>query len=215
MKIDLTLFDKSNNINIAVKCPHCWHNGTFETTWISDVVEMNRGVVHFYLWIRRCPNKKCNGHLFFISDALENILLTSPSDTIPFNRENIPTKVIWAFEEAIKCHSNTCFIASAIMIRKTLEEICTEQSITWKNLKEKLKDLWTKILIPKELISGMDELRLLWNDAAHIEAQTFWEIWKVEIEISLEFTKEILKAVYQFESLLKKLQSLKLKTKTL
>ena len=55
----------------------------------------------------------------------------------------------------------------------------------------------------------MQELRLLGNDAAHIEADTFEKIGKDELEISIEFTKEILKAVYQYESLLEKLRSLK------
>jgi hypothetical protein len=95
------------------------------------------------------------------------------------------------------------------MIRKTLEEICEEREAEGKNLFVRLKDLGTKILIPKELIDAMDELRLLGNDATHIEAQTFNEIGKNEIEISIEFTKEILKAVYQYESLLSKLRNLK------
>jgi hypothetical protein len=55
----------------------------------------------------------------------------------------------------------------------------------------------------------MQELRLLGNDAAHIESQTFNEIGKNEIEVSIEFTKEILKAVYQYENLLEKIRGLK------
>ena len=72
----------------------------------------------------------------------------------------------------------------------------------------------TKIVIPRELLEGMQELRLLGNDAAHIESQTFNEIGKNEIEISIEFTKEILKAVYQYESLLDKIRSLKIDEKS-
>ncbi len=166
-------------------------------------------VVDNFLGIRRCPNEKCYGHLFFIADAVGNVQLTSPTETIPFDKENIPDKVLKAFEESIKCHSNSCFIASAIMIRKTLEEICIDRGATGVNLYKKLQDLGSKILIPQELLEGMNELRLLGNDAAHIEAQTFSEIGKDEIEISLEFAKEILKAVYQYDSLLQKLKRLK------
>ena len=119
------------------------------------------------------------------------------------------SEVLIAFEEAIKCHSNSCFIASAIMIRKTLEEICIDRGAIGKNLFKKLEDLGSKILIPQELLIGMNELRLLGNDAAHIEAQTFSEIGNEEIEVSLEFAKEILKAVYQYENLLQKLKKLK------
>ncbi|MEJ7644319.1 MAG: hypothetical protein WKF87_06970 [Chryseolinea sp.] len=55
----------------------------------------------------------------------------------------------------------------------------------------------------------LDELRLLGNDAAHIEARVFAEIGPEEIKISLEFTIEILKAVYQYEALVAKLRGLK------
>jgi hypothetical protein len=95
------------------------------------------------------------------------------------------------------------------MIRKTLEEICTDRNAAGDNLKKRLKDLGTKIFIPKELIEGMDELRLLGNDAAHIESQTFDQVGQTEIEISIDFTKEILKGVYQYEGLLAKLRGLK------
>lgn len=95
------------------------------------------------------------------------------------------------------------------MIRKTLEEICSHEGSNGDNLKKRLQDLGTKIMIPKELNEGMDELRLLGNDAAHVEANTFGQIGKEEIEISIEFTKEILKATYQYEDLLSKLRSLK------
>ena len=113
------------NTNVATRCPHCGHFGTFVQVAPNDVAISNlNGQVTHYLGIRKCPNEKCKGHLFFISDAHRNIMMTSPSETIPFDKENIPNGVLNAFEEAIKCHSNNCFIASAIMIRKTLEEIC-------------------------------------------------------------------------------------------
>lgn len=216
MKISLKNVMFNSFTNIATRCPHCGHFGTFSRVGLNDCITYNTSTLQpeNYLGIRKCPNEKCNGHLFFISDSKGNIISVSPSETIPFDKENIPNKVLNAFEEAIKCHSNSCFIASAIMIRKTLEEICIERGATGSNLFKKLQDLGSKILIPKELLIGMNELRLLGNDAAHIEAQTFSEIGKEEIEVSLEFAKEILKAVYQYEHLLQKLKQLKGKTST-
>lgn len=212
MKIVLDKIKADRTTNVVTRCPHCGHDGTFLQTGVQDVYTWNNSnnpqPIH-YLGIRKCPNEKCQGHLFFIADNNRNILLTSPTETIPFEKENIPDKVLNAFEEAIKCHSNSCFIASAIMIRKTLEEICIERGATGANLYKKLQDLGGKILIPQELLTGMNELRLLGNDAAHIEAQTFSEIGKEEIEVSLEFAKEILKAVYQYDNLLQRLKKLK------
>ncbi len=195
---------QSSGTRISTRCPHCGHNGTFESVG-NDILNYNK-----VFGLRRCPNGKCFGHLFFVyNNQNDEIIITHPSDSIPFDKENIPDKVLNAFQEAIISHANNCFIASAIMIRKTLEEICSNRGANGKNLYSRLEDLGTKIVIPKELIEGMQELRLLGNDAAHIESNTFDEVGKNEVEISIEFTKEILKAVYQYESLLGKLRSLK------
>lgn len=216
MKIELSMVKQDRSVNIATRCPHCGHHGVFLSVAGNDISTYrnvrNQVIVDYYLGIRRCPNDRCRGHLFFISDSAGVIEMTSPSETIPFDKENIPQKVLNAFEEAIRCHSNSCFIASAIMIRKTLEEICINRGASGRDLYKKLEDLGGKILMPQELLSGMHELRLLGNDAAHIEAQTFSEIGKEEIEVSLEFAKEILKAVYQYENLLEKLRKLKEKS---
>ncbi len=194
----------SSGTRISTRCPHCGHNGTFESIG-NDIINNN-----LIYGIRRCPNEKCFGHLFFVyNNQTRNTIITFPSDTIPFDKDNIPENVLNTFQEAITSHSNNCFVASAIMIRKTLEEICKDREANGKNLYNRLQDLGAKIIIPKELIEGMQELRLLGNDAAHIESNTFNEIGKNEVEISIEFTKEILKAVYQYESLLGKLRSLK------
>jgi len=201
----------SNNLaqgggpKIAVRCPGCGHNGTFES--ISTDLYDNG----YNIWFgqRRCPNSKCGIHIFYIQKDNAGEIFTYPQETIGFDKEGIPANVLSAFEESIICNSNKCFVASAIMIRKTLEEVCFERNAVGDNLKKRLQDLGKKIFIPKELIEGMDELRLLGNDAAHIESNTFNQIGKNEIEISIEFTKEILKGVYQYESLLTKLRGLK------
>ncbi|MDP2387189.1 MAG: DUF4145 domain-containing protein [Bacteroidota bacterium] len=190
---------------INLRCPICGHNGTFERIGDTDLCDIN---IAIWFGQRKCPNSNCRGHIFYIQKQ-DKTLYTYPPEIINFNKDGIPDNVLFAFDEAVKCHSNSCFIASAIMIRKTLEEICVDRGSKGDNLKKRLQDLGAKILIPKELIEGMDELRLLGNDAAHIESHTFEEIGKEEIEISIEFTKEILKGVYQYEGLLSKLRGLK------
>jgi len=202
----------SNNLvsgggpKIAVRCPGCGHNGTFENLNSQDLLDQGNSI---WFGQRRCPNSKCGIHIFYVYFNNGGQVCTYPQETIGFDKEGIPSNVLAAFEEAVICHSNNCFIASAIMIRKTLEEVCAERKAIGDNLKKRLKDLGTKIFIPIELIEGMDELRLLGNDAAHIESNTFNEIGKDEIEVSIEFTKEILKGVYQYEGLLGKLRGLK------
>lgn len=205
MNYKLNSNQDNNGPVISMRCPSCGYNGTFHRIGVG-IVDQQAG-----LWFgqRKCPNTKCNGHVFIVADIKGNVRNTSPSDAIPFDKNGIPENVLNSFVEAISCHSNSCFVASAIMIRKTLEEICNERGATVNNLRDRLKELGGKILMPKELIDGMDELRLLGNDAAHIEAKTYEQIGKEEIEISIQFTIEILKAVYQYDDLLEKLRSLK------
>ena len=51
--------------------------------------------------------------------------------------------------------------------------------------------------------------RVLGNDAVHVNAKVYKNIGREEVEVALTFTKEILKAVYQYKGLLGKLQKLK------
>jgi len=137
-------------------------------------------------------------------------LVTSyPPIRLDFDSNNIPEKIRNTFEEALTCHASGSYVASAIMVRRTLEEICEDKSAQGSNLKARLKDLESKIVLPKELLEAMDELRLLGNDAAHIEAKDYDSISDNELEIAIDVTKEIMKGLYQYSSLLGKLRSLK------
>jgi hypothetical protein len=93
-------------------------------------------------------------------------------------------------------------VASAIMVRRTLEEICADRRAIGRDLKDRIQDLKTKIVLPQELLDAMDELRILGNDAAHLEAKAYDNISEEELNVAIEFTKEILKALYQYSSLL-------------
>jgi hypothetical protein len=135
-----------------------------------------------------------------------------PADRIDFEATNIPASVTRALEEAITCHAMGCFTAAAIMVRKTLEELCREREAAGPNLKERLKALGAKVILPPELLNGLDDLRLLGNDAAHIESQEFNQVGQEEVEVGIEFAKEVLKAVYQYSALLQKLRNLKKST---
>lgn len=128
---------------------------------------------------------------------------------IDFDRSSIPENVLAALEEAIACHANYCFVASAIMVRKALNLLCVERGATGPNLKERIASLGGKVLIPKEMLDGMESLRLLGRDAAQVESSILDDVGKEEAEVSIEFAKQIIKAAYQSANLLAKINSLK------
>ncbi len=159
---------------------------------------------------RECPDGECRTHVFFVVEQSTNQLVVSyPPERLDFDATNLPSAVLTALEEAIACHAAGCYVAAGIMVRKTLEELCEERSAQGKNLKERIADLGGKVVLPKELLDGLDDLRLLGNDAAHVDSKVFQKIGKDEVELSVEFTKEVLKAVYQYEDLLARLRALR------
>lgn len=183
-------------------CPHCGREGTFDP--IGKGVNIGDG---FIAGQSACPNAECKGHIFIVAKKGQ-IFASYPAVLVDFDATSVPDGVKTTFEEALQCHANSCFVASAIMVRRTLEEICHERDAKGSNLKARIKDLESKIVLPKELIEALDELRLLGNDAAHIEAMTFKSVSKAELDVAIEFTKEIIKGLYQYSALLDKIRSL-------
>lgn len=204
MKIQAKANGIRGHLRAFARCPHCGREAVFENLGQNDV-SLGDNIV---CGQRKCPNPSCMGHLFVVFRGTE-LVASYPSIKLDFDSSNIPENIRETFEEALTCHSSGCFVASAIMVRRTLEEICEDKSAQGKNLKARLTDLESKIILPKELLDAMNELRLLGNDAAHIEAKEFNEISSAELEVAIEVTKEIMKGLYQYSSLLSKLRSLK------
>lgn len=201
---------QSDGVIVKMRCPSCRQRGTFDTLQRHDVQIVDSDKRTQAFGQRRCPDPLCHAHVFFVYDLTShNIVTAYPAETIDFDSSGLPPLVLHAFKEAVVCHANNCFIAAAIMVRKTLEELCKDRGAVGKNLKEKISDLRSKIILPKELMDGLDDLRLLGNDAAHIESTEYENVGPDEVEISIEITKEILKSVYQYSELLGKLQQLK------
>jgi hypothetical protein len=193
----------ASNSRPTTICPTCGHRGVFETVMQHDVASQG-----YLLGIRRCPNEKCANYLFVIIRNSE-VSQCYPALRIEFDSTNVPPTIVATLEEAITCHAENCYKAAAIMVRRTLEEICQDKNAAGNNLNQRLVKLADNMLIPKPLIEAMQELRLLGNDAAHIESQTFNQVGKQELDIALQCTKEILRAAYQYDDLLKKFKALK------
>jgi hypothetical protein len=147
-------------------------------------------------------------YLFFCKEQ-SGSLVTFPSLRIDFKTENIPERIRSSLDEAITCHAEGCYMASAIMVRRTLEELCKDKGIKADNLKKRIKGLKTVVVLPSGLLEALDELRLLGNGAAHIESKEYDKVGKDEVGAAIEVTKEILKGVYQMDKLVAKLKKYK------
>lgn len=190
---------------VSLRCPACRHVGTFEGAGtIPDLFTSDHSLGH-----RICPNPQCRTHVFSVLDKTGNVVTTYPPERIDFDPTNIPPSIVKTLEEALACHSDGLHVAAAIMIRRTLEELCEDKKATGANLFERIKALKASVVLPPPLLDALDGLRLLGNDAAHIEAKTYADIGKAELEVAIDITKEILKGVYQMNDLLSRLNALK------
>ena len=132
-----------------------------------------------------------------------------PPECIDFNHEHIPLQLLTTLKEAIQCHAAGAFRASAMMVRRLLEEICEKNNAEGKNLHQRLESLKNKVVLPTAFFDAMNELKSLGNDAAHVEAKSYDEIGREEAADSIELAKEILKALYQLDGLIGRLQARK------
>lgn len=207
MYIRMTHAGQGGGNRFALRCPHCGQNGTFEG--VPNIPDAK--VPQHWVGMRKCPNPACDGPLFFIANDSFVLEKTFPALRIDFDSRGVTERIKKTFGEAVTCHAEGCFTASAIMIRRCLEEICDDRSATGQDLKARITALRAKAVLPNELFDAMDELRILGNDAAHVEAKVYDDIGDPQVAIGIELTKEILKAIYQLDGLVKKLQALKAK----
>ncbi|APY16207.1 DUF4145 domain-containing protein [Brucella sp. 10RB9214] len=200
---------------INLRCPACSHKGAFaslghdivDAVWNELDTNGNKTYSNIRAGLRHCPNEKCSALVFFVDH--DGDMTVYPPEVIDFDSSNLPPRILASLEESIKAHAAGCFRASALMVRRVLEELCEDKQAKGNNLMLRLQALSSTVIIPKELLDAADELRLLGNDAAHIEAKTYDNIGAQECEIAIELTKELLKAVYQYTSLVSKLRALK------
>lgn len=192
---------------VRLRCPHCRHKGSFESIIARDAGESGSQET---VGIRRCPNDDCLRLVFVVYDRSSLKVETSfPPERLEFDPSGVPKPVVEALEEAVTCHANQCYKASAMMTRKTLEEMCEDRGAKGDNLAERIKSLGTSVVLPQELLVAADEIRLLGNDAAHVESKEYNDVGQAEVEVAIDFAKELLKAVYQYASLLSRMQALK------
>lgn len=191
---------------VRVRCPHCSTTSVMESLAVRDLLISPAENVTGQ---RRCPNPQCRGHIFFVVEKGTNVVRCYPPERLDFDATNIPAAVSSAISEAIGCHAAQCYVAAAIMVRKTLEELCHDRGATGPNLPARIRSLSNRVVVPQELLDGLDDLRLLGNDAAHIESREFNQIGREEVEVGIEFAKEVLKAVYQYGALLGRIRSLR------
>ncbi len=201
----------------SMRCPTCRKVGIFtqptsQNTDISwEQISTSRTyTTKMFAGARICPNGSCSELVFFVSTAT-TLECTYPAETIDFDASDLPKGIVETLREAVLCEAAGAHRAAALMVRRVLEELCEDRGAKGPNLQARIEALGRQIVVPQDLLAAAHDLRLLGNDAAHIEAKTYDRIDKAETAVALELAKELLKATYQYGSLVAKLRALKSK----
>jgi|GEM_PF-6877263 len=173
-----------------------------------------------------CIGKPNDGNTYYFKGKVDDLYMFNrelSADDIwrIYNGENnssivqnmdVPISIGTFFEEANTCYNTDCFTASAVMVRKTLEEVCKDKEIGGENksLRSNLKALGKEYRSLKGLSQVILNLNLFTEDMLAKIDNKETEVDAGELEVSIEATKEILKIVYaDHDSLIKRIQTLK------
>ena len=190
-------------------CPHCNRSVSFNPIQgqVDSHLLDNETGEYYTAGQRICNSPGCRSHVFTLRN--NDKLIVFPSHLPEIGVEGVPENISVIFNEALECSSNQNYRAAAMMIRRTLEELCSDMAATGDSLFERLKTLRDKVTLPSALFDAMKNVNLLSDDAASINADTYRRIDEGEIGVAIDFTHEILRAVYYYSEMLKAMDSLK------
>lgn len=184
---------------LSLRCPACGYASVLESVdYLSDVWEtewglefdMQLAVAGF--GIRRCPRRECHTVIFVVHSAGE-VVASFPPEVLHIETSNLPEEVAESLTEAVRNHGVGSYRSAAIMLRRVLELVCHDHNVSGKNLKERLEALGDKVVLPNGFATGLDALRFLGNDGAHLEARTYAQIGDAEIKLAVDVVKLLLR----------------------
>lgn len=192
----------------ATTCPHCHKHGVFVALGGVHQAGPNANEQLFFC---HCPDTNCRGLAVAVrNNSKGGIIHTMIPALIPkFDFDGVSPDVVACLQEASLCYSQRCWRATAIMIRRTLEVLCREFNCSGNSLHQRLLQFRSQVLLSDDLMNGMDVLKLLGNDAAHVESREFDSIDQKELDLAMEVTRELIRALYQHRTLVNRLNSLR------
>lgn len=221
-----------SKINVRAQCPFCRDKVSFEIngtgrdlTYSTEVPGCREYAVHTYGY-RICPNSKCRENVFFeyyqsfqatpqrtgyrvVEEKLVNLYPSAFNLPAEVTLEKIPETIRWPFKEAMECFTAGSFTSCAIMIRKTIEEICLLEGITVGRLFDKVKMLQHKISLPHLLLESMQQLRFFNSETNYLDFKDYNNIGRTEARQALLIATQIIINTYQFKDMHEGLQKLK------
>ena len=105
----------------------------------------------------------------------------------------VPEPLRREFDEARSCFDNKTYTAAVVMVRRTLEGICKDNSVNEKVLAKSIEKMVADGLIDRTLAEWADGLRVLGNQGAHF---TGTQVSREDANDALAFVEALLDQIY-------------------
>src|SRR5688572_3859280 len=112
MIIKVTAVGTADNISVNndLRCPGC--KMMVAMGWITSRQQVGEYIASMF----RCPRDGCRTFVFALSSHDGKTLMTWPTVSIDFDTSSVPTSIVSALSEAIRCYDAQCYVAAAIMV---------------------------------------------------------------------------------------------------
>ena len=193
--------------SVSIHCPFCHHQGTFGS--IGNVKDAVAGSL--VQGIRYCPNVECHRLVFVCftvrSDKTIVELEHFPPNTIDFDTTGLPPGVERALWEAVTCFGAESYNASAVMLRRAIEEMCDDLGVPDDDLVKRISKLSSVISVNPRVIDGLHKIRIFGNQGGHSGVTRYEQVSRKTVEIALGVTKRLIQAAYQDQDVIAKLDA--------
>jgi Domain of unknown function (DUF4145) len=125
---------------------------------------------------------------------LVEILWPTPERTLS---DVVPESLRLEHAEARACFNAKAYTATVVMVRRTLEGVCSDHGITKKPLYVALEEMRSSELIEGRLFEWAQELRVLGNDAAHFTGRA---VSSQDAEDALSLAEALMDYMYVFSA---------------
>jgi hypothetical protein len=109
----------------------------------------------------------------------------------------IPESLRLEHDEARTCFKHAAYTAAVVMVRRTLEAVCREHSVTTSPLVKALEEMKHKGLIEGRLLEWAQALRVLGNEGAHFTGR---RVARQDADDALALAEAILDYLYVFSA---------------
>jgi len=190
-RIILSVPDRSPDSRLAVVCHSC---GYPSSAYVAGKITAEDDDGLFELSLIRCEH----------CDAASVVRQDEAGEAFPIEvwprgprtlDERVPPGIRQSVTEARNCFEAGSYLATAVLVRRSIEGLCADQGANHKMLHRALQDLVGREVIDARLLEWADGLRVLGNIGAHFTKQS---VSKQDASDAIDLIEALLDYVYVF-----------------